>query len=422
MFDLDHWKEIFSTLKKNKWRTFFTAFGVFWGIFMLIIMIGSGKGLQNGVMSGMGDFATNSMFVWAQTTTKAYKGYKEGRSFNFNNEDTRALKQELDELQYLAPRVQGFSNGTNQQNVVRGLEAGTFTVYGDAPVWNKIDPAKILQGRFINDIDVKNKRKTAIIGEHVKKVLFKNGEDPLGKYIRIQGVYFQVVGVFKPLNDNINFGGDKSKSIFVPYTTLQQVYNYGDAVHWYALTAKSGTPIKALEDEVLRILAKRHSVHPEDKEAFGYFNLGEQFDQISGLFNGIDLLIWIVGTGTLLAGVIGISNIMLVIIKERTQEIGVQRAIGATPRKIISQVVTESVVLTTFAGYVGLVIGVGILEAVSYGLATQGAESNSFKNPEISFTIAITALAILIISGVMAGIIPARKAVRIKPIDALRDE
>lgn len=422
MFDLDHWKEIFSTLKKNKWRTFFTAFGVFWGIFMLIIMIGSGKGLQNGVMSGMGDFATNSMFVWAQTTTKAYKGYKEGRSFNFNNEDTRALKKELDELQYLAPRVQGYSNGTNQQNVVRGLEAGTFTVYGDAPVWNKIDPANILQGRFINDIDVKNKRKTAVIGEQVKKVLFKNGEDPLGEYIRIQGVYFQVVGIFKPLNDNINFGGDKSKSIFVPYTTLQQVYNYGDAVHWYALTAKPGTPIKALEDEALRILAKRHSIHPEDKEAFGYFNLGEQFDQISGLFNGIDLLIWIVGTGTLLAGVIGISNIMLVIIKERTQEIGVQRAIGATPRKIISQVVTESVVLTTFAGYVGLVIGVGILEAVSYGLASQGAESNSFKNPEISFTIAITALAILIISGIMAGIIPARKAVRIKPIDALRDE
>ena len=422
MFDLDHWKEIFSTLKKNKWRTFFTAFGVFWGIFMLIIMIGSGKGLQNGVMSGMGDFATNSMFVWAQTTTKAYKGYKEGRSFNFNNEDTRALKQELDELQYLAPRVQGYSNGTNQQNVVRGLEAGTFTVYGDAPVWNKIDPANMLQGRFINDIDVKSKRKTAVIGEQVKKVLFKNGEDPLGEYIRIQGVYFQVVGVFKPLNDNINFGGDKSKSIFVPYTTLQQVYNYGDAVHWYALTAKPGTSIKSLEDEVLRILAKRHSIHPEDKEAFGYFNLGEQFKQISGLFSGIDLLIWIVGTGTLLAGVIGISNIMLVIIKERTQEIGVQRAIGATPRKIISQVVTESVVLTTFAGYVGLVIGVGILEAVSYGLASQGAESNSFKNPEISFTIAITALAILIISGVMAGIIPARKAVRIKPIDEISNK
>lgn len=422
MFDLDHWKEIFSTLKKNKWRTFFTAFGVFWGIFMLIIMIGSGKGLENGVMAGMGDFATNSMFVWGQTTTKAYKGYKEGRSISFDNEDTKALKAEINDLKYLAPRVQGYANGSNQQNVTRGLEAGTFTVYGDAPVWNKIDPANILQGRFINALDVENNRKTAVIGDQVEKVLFKNGEEPLGKYIRIQGVYFQVVGVFKPLNDNINFGGDKSKSIFVPYTTLQQVYNYGDAVHWYAVTAKSGTPVKSIEDEVLKILAKRHSVHPDDKEAFGYFNLGEQFDQISGLFSGINLLIWIVGTGTLMAGVIGISNIMLVIVKERTQEIGVQRAIGATPAKVMSQIITESVVLTIIAGYVGLVIGVGVLEAVSYGLETQAAASNSFRNPEVNFQIAMMALLILVISGMLAGVIPARKAVRIKPIDALRDE
>ncbi|MCF8338757.1 MAG: ABC transporter permease [Bacteroidales bacterium] len=422
MFDIDHWKEIFSSLKKNKWRTFFTAFGVFWGIFMLIIMVGSGKGLQNGVMTGMGDFATNSMFVWSQSTTKAYKGYKEGRRFSFDNEDTRVLKNEIKDIQYLAPRVRGYSDGSNSQNVVRGLEAGNFNIFGDAPVWNKIDPVQMLQGRFINEIDVKKKRKVAIIGEQVKKVLFKKDENPLGEYVRIQGVYFQVVGVFKPLNDNINFGGDKNQSLFVPYTTLQQVYNYGNTVHWFAVTAQPDTPVKAIEDEVLGILAKRHSVHPEDKEAFGYFNLGEQFAQISGLFSGIDLLIWIVGTGTLLAGVIGISNIMLVIVKERTQEIGVQRALGATPRKIISQVVTESVVLTTFAGYAGLVIGVGILEIINYALTSQGAESNSFRNPEISFSIAVTALIILIISGMMAGIIPAKKAIRIKPIDALRDE
>ncbi|MCF8230696.1 MAG: ABC transporter permease [Bacteroidales bacterium] len=422
MFDIDHWKEIFSSLKKNKWRTFFTAFGVFWGIFMLIIMIGSGKGLQNGIMSGMGDFATNSMFVWSQSTTKAYKGYKEGRRFSFDNEDTRVLKNEIKDIQYVAPRVRGFSDGSNSQNVVRGLEAGNFNIFGDAPVWNKIDPVQMLQGRFINEIDVKKKRKVAIIGEQVKKVLFGKEENPLGEYVRIQGVYFQVVGVFKPLNDNINFGGDKSQSLFVPYTTLQQVYNYGNTVHWFAVTAQPDTPVKSIEDEVLSILAKRHTIHPEDKEAFGYFNLGEQFAQISGLFSGIDLLIWIVGTGTLLAGVIGISNIMLVIVKERTQEIGVQRALGATPRKIISQVVTESVVLTTFAGYVGLVIGVGLLEIISYALASQGAESNSFRNPEISFSIAVTALIILIVSGMMAGIIPAKKAIRIKPIDALRDE
>jgi len=422
MFDLDHWKEVFSTLKKNKLRTFFTAFGVFWGIFMLIVMVGSGKGLQNGVMAGMGDFATNSMFVWTQPTTKAYKGYKEGRRYMFDNRDVTALRENVPEIKYLAPRLQGGNSQGDSPNVVRGLESGSFSIYGDDPVWNKIDPADIIKGRFLNELDIKNNRKVAIIGDQVERVLFKPGEESLGEYVRVQGVYFQVVGVFQPLNDNINFGGDKSQSIFIPYTTMQQVYNFGDAIHWFAVTAKDGVPIATLEDKILNVLASRHTVHPEDKEAFGYFNLGQQFDQITGLFTGIDLLIWIVGTGTLLAGVIGISNIMLVIVKERTQEIGVMRAIGATPAKVMRQIITESVVLTLLAGYTGLVLGVAIIEVVNYGLTMQGGDSNAFRNPEIDFNIAMLALTILVISGVFAGIIPARKAVRIKPIDALRDE
>jgi|AntRauTorcE11898_2_1112593.scaffolds.fasta_scaffold00246_17 putative ABC transport system permease protein len=422
MFDIDHWKEVFSALKKNKWRTFFTAFGVFWGIFMLIVMVGSGRGLQNGVTAGLGDFATNSMFVWTQPTTKAYKGYKEGRSFTFNNQDMEALRHSVSGLKYIAPRLQGQAGQDNAPNVVRGLESGAFPVYGDAPVWNKIDPAKIIRGRFLNTIDIKNRRKVAVIGEHIEQVLFKPGEDPLGKYIRVQGVYFQVIGVFKPLNSNINFGGDKNRSVFIPYTTMQQVYNYGDAVHWFAITAKDGVPVSSVEDKILEVLAGWHTVHPEDREAFGYFNLGQQFDQMKGLFTGIDLLIWIVGTGTLMAGVIGVSNIMLVIVKERTQEIGIQRAIGATPFRVMKQIVTESVVLTTLAGYTGLVIGVGVIEAVNYALTMQSNDSNAFRDPEVNFGIAVLALAILVISGIFAGIIPARKAVKIKPIDALRDE
>ncbi len=422
MFDADHWKEVFSTLKKNKWRTFFTAFGVFWGIFMLIIMVGSGKGLQNGVMDGMGDFATNSIFIWTQPTTKAYKGYNEGRSYLFNNQDLVALRENIQGLEHIAPRLRGGASQNDSPNVVRGQKTGSFSVFGDDPVWNKIDPADMIQGRFINRIDVQKKRKVVIIGEHVREVLFRANEDPVGQYIRIQGVYFQVVGVFKPLNDNINFGGDKSRSVFIPYTTMQQVYNFGDQIHWFALTAKEDVPIAELEDNILDLLARRHTIHPEDREAFGYFNLGKQFNQIKGLFTGIDLLIWIVGTGTLLAGVIGVSNIMLVIIKERTREIGVQRAIGATPLKVMKQIITESVVLTILAGYTGLVTGVGIIEAVNYGLTMQGGDSNAFKNPEINFSVAILALVILVLSGVFAGMIPARKAVRIKPIDALRDE
>lgn len=422
MFDIDHWKEVFSTLKKNKLRTFFTAFGVFWGIFMLIVMMGSGKGLQNGVMQGMGKFATNSMFIWTQPTTKAYKGYKEGRRYLFDNHDVDILRESIPEIKYLAPRLQGGSGGDDTPNVVRGLESGNYSIFGDDAVWNKIDPARMTQGRFINELDVQNKRKVAVIGDQVENVLFKDEEEVTGKYIRINGVYFQVIGVFKPLNSNMNFGGNKSETIFIPYTTLQQVYNYGDAVHWFAIAVQDHVSVKSVEDKVMSLLAASHSVHPEDRDAFGYFNLGEQFDKMSGLFTGIDMLIWIVGIGTLLAGVIGISNIMLVIVKERTQEIGVQRAIGATPLKVMSQIITESVVLTTIAGYLGMLFGIILVEAANFALAMNGGDDNSFKDPEVDFSVAMMALAILVVSGVLAGIIPARKAVKIKPIDALRDE
>jgi len=425
MFDRDHWKEIFSSLKKNKWRTFFTAFGVFWGIFMLIVMVGSGAGLRNGVSAGLGDFATNSMFVWTQRTTKAYKGFNEGRHFLFDNEDTKALKNNFPQIKYLAPRLQGGS-GNGNDNVVNGLKSGSFNMYGDAPVWNKIDPAIITKGRFLNNIDVDKKRKVVVIGDYVRKVMFDKDEEAIGKYLRIQGVYFQVVGIFKPVASNINFGGDKEKSVFMPYTTMQQVYNYGNSVHWYAITGVDGVPIANIENDIIEYLAKRHSVDPTDKEAFGFFNLGAEFKKISGLFTGINFLIWIVGIGTLLAGVIGISNIMLVIIKERTQEIGIQRAIGATPLKIISQIISESIILTTSAGYIGLLLGVGVIELVNKALVAQGTGGgggeNIFKNPEVDFNIALAALGILIISGVFAGLIPAIKAVKIKPIDALRAE
>ncbi|MEA3504488.1 MAG: ABC transporter permease [Bacteroidota bacterium] len=422
MFDRDHWNEIFNTLKKNKWRTFFTAFGVFWGIFMLIIMVGSGAGLRNGVKSNLGDFATNSMFVWTQRTTMPYKGFNEGRRFYFDNEDTKALKNNFPQIKYLAPRLQGGSGG-GRDNVVNGLKSGSFGMYGDDPIWNKIDPAEITVGRFLNNIDVEKRRKVVVIGSYVRKVMFDEDEDVIGKYLRIQGVYFQVIGVFKPAASNINFGGEKEKSVFMPYTAMQQVYNYGNMVHWYAITGEDGSSIADVEDDILEFLAKRHSVNPEDKEAFGFFNLGKEFEKISGLFTGINFLIWIVGIGTLFAGVIGISNIMLVIVKERTQEIGIQRAIGAPPSKIISQIISESIILTASAGYVGLLLGVGVIELLNMALVSQSGEGGGiFKNPEVDFNMALAALAILVVSGMLAGVIPALKTIKIKPIDALRAE
>ncbi len=421
MFDRDKWQEIFSSLKSNKLRTFFTAFGVFWGIFMLIIMLGSGNGLKNAVFSGMGDFATNSAIMFTRQTTIPYKGFPRGRFWLFHTSDMEALVKTIPEIDQLAPRLQPWG-GNGGNNVVYGLKTGAYDITGDYPAINKIDPVLILQGRFLNEIDLQNKRKVAVIGNRVLDEMFKPGEPVLGEYIRINGVYYQVVGVFEPKNKNINFGGDKEKSIFIPFTTMQVSYNMGDDVHYFLVTAKPGESASVVEEKCMKLLAQRNHVAPEDEQAFGHFNLEKEFKKMNGLFLGIRILIWIVGTGTLLAGVIGVSNIMLIIIKERTKEIGIQRAIGATPWRIISQVITESVFLTTMAGSFGLVLGVFLLEMINKGLTSSGGNGEMFKNPEVDIQVAVTALIVLIISGIVAGLIPARKAVSMKPVDALRYE
>ncbi|MDD3743697.1 MAG: ABC transporter permease [Lentimicrobiaceae bacterium] len=421
MFDLDRWQEIISTLKKNKLRTFFTAFGVFWGVFMLVIMLGSGNGLKNGITSDLGDFATNSVFMYTRPTSLPYKGFAKNRNFKFNNEDVEALKHEIPEIDILSPRNQGRSHREGN-NVIRGYKSGAFPIMGDCPEWILIDPMKLTQGRFLNQADLNEKRKVAVIGSKVYEVLFKPGEQAIGQYIQIQGIFFQIVGIFKPGQSGVSFGGDKEQTIFIPLTTFQRIYNSGDAIGLLALTSKSGIPASQVEEKAAALLRRRHAVAPDDHQAVGSFNLEKEFNQMTGLFQGINALIWLVGTGTLLAGVIGISNIMLVIVKERTREIGIQRAIGANPWNIISQVITESVILTLMAGYTGLVAGVAVLEMVNKLMAGSASDSNMFKNPDIDFNIAVTALFILIISGMAAGLIPAHKAVGIKPIDALRYE
>ncbi len=419
MFDRDKWIEIWSSMAKNKMRTVLTAFGVFWGIFMLMVMLGSGKGLENGVMDGMGDFATNSVFMWSRSTSVPYQGLPRGRYFQFRNDDAKALRENIEELDILSARLDvRLSNGNN---VIRDLNSGAFTVFGDYPEWNEIDPVKMLHGRFINKNDIIQKRKVAVIGQRVYEVLFEKDEDPIGEYIRINGIYFQVVGVFKPLSTNMNFGGDKNESIHLPFSTVQQAFNYGDRISWFAMTAKPGILATVVEEKAAQLLKERHKVAPEDDRAIGYFNLHKEFKKMQGLFGGISALIWIVGAGTLLAGVIGISNIMLVVVKERTKEIGIMRAIGASPAKVISQVVSESVLLTTLAGYTGLVIGVALIELINKNIPQDGG-NQMFLNPNVDFNVAITALAILIISGMIAGLIPARRAVIVKPIDALRYE
>ena len=420
MFDLDRWQEIYHVLKKNRLRTFLTAFGVFWGIFMLVIMLGSGNGLQRGVTQNFGDMATNSVFIWTQQTTIPYKGFPRGRNFNFDNDDVVAMSHSIPEIKYLAPRIQaGGYMQTN--NVIRGLKSGIFNIMGDYPAFNKIDPLNFIQGRFINDLDIKDKRKVAVVGTKVVEFLFTRDEQPINQYIQIQGVYFQVIGVFASKRTGEQ-ADQENQNIYIPFTTLQRTYNYGNAVGFFSITSRDDIPVSVVEEKAIRLLKKRHAVAPADDPAIGHFNLKKEFDQMQGLFFGIRLLVWIVGTGTLMAGVIGVSNIMLVVVRERTKEIGIQRALGATPWKIISQIIMESVVLTTFAGYFGLVVGVGLLELINYLLGSGGANTEMFVHPGIDFSVAVTALSILIVAGVVAGMIPARRAVSIKPIDALRYE
>jgi len=419
MFDRDRWQEIFYSLKKNKMRTFLTAFGVFWGIFMLVVMLGAGKGLYNGVFYGMGDFATNSMFIWTQPTSVPYKGFLRGRQWNFTNEDTKAILDNIREIEVLAPRI---NVRGGRVEISRDKRSDFFRIVGDTPEYYKVDPVKMLEGRFINQKDLAQRRKIIVIGKKARDVLFDPDEDAIGKYLKIQGVYFEIAGVFKSKRAP-NRGGDyQNEMVFMPVTTLQKTYNYGNVVGYYSVLAKSGIPVSRVEAKMKKYLARRHKISPDDERAFGSHNVEENIRNITNLFTGINLLSWFVGILTLTAGVIGISNIMLVIVKERTKEIGIQRAIGATPMKITSQIILESVFLTTIAGYIGLILSTGIVEIVSALLRKAQVESFFFRNPEVDFKVATLALIILIFFGALAGLIPARRAVKIKPIEALRSE
>jgi putative ABC transport system permease protein len=420
LFDPDQWQEIFSTLKNNKLRTFLTAFGVFWGIFMLIIMLGSGKGLENGVTQNFGNMATNALFLWTQRTTIPYKGFPRGRFFNLNNEDIQALKDNIPEIDIIAPRNQwGGYRGSN--NVVRGKHVGAFSVFGDYPEFIHINNLKIMEGRFLNNLDIRDKRKVAIIGLRVKESLFDAGENPVGDYIRVNGVYFMVAGVFTSEKGGER-GERETQAVYIPFTTFQHAFNFGNRVGWISITSKADVPVSLMEEKVLGLLAERHNIHPKDEHAFGHHNIGKEFQKMNRLFSGIRRLIWVVGIGTLLAGIIGVSNIMLIIVRERTKEIGIRRAIGATPASIISQIISESIFLTSFSGYFGLIAGIAALEIVNYRLMASGTQSATFAEPGVDLSVALTALAILIGTGILAGLFPARRAVSIKPVDAIRQE
>ncbi|SDR67266.1 putative ABC transport system permease protein [Formosa sp. Hel1_31_208] len=419
MFNKDRWIEILEALTANKFRTFLTAFGVFWGITILVLLLALTNGLKNGVEAGFSDFATNSMFTWVQRTSIPYKGLPKGRRFNYKLEDVDAIKAEFPELKYVSPRnsLGGYRGGNN---VTRGTKIGAFQIYGDYPEFINQLPMDILQGRFVSYSDINAKRKTCVIGVDVVRSLYDKEEDVIGSYIKINGVNFMVVGTFK----NPNSQGDKEEeanTIYIPFTTFSQAFNYGDRVSWMAITAHDNYNITNIKDRVFSFLKTRHTVHPNDERAFGHRDISEQFAKVNGLFSILTVVGYFVGTLILMSGIIGISNIMLIVVKERTKEIGVRRALGATPWSIKAQILQESLILTILSGMVGVAFAGGVIWIMNYVLTTSGPIEN-FANPSVGMPVVFTALTILVVSGVLAGLIPANSATKMKPVDALRIE
>ncbi|MCD0468491.1 ABC transporter permease [Flavobacterium sp. JAS] len=421
MFKKDNWDEILQALTANVFRTVLTAFGVFWGIFILVILLAAGNGLENGVKKGFDGIATNTMFMWSQTTSKAYKGLPKTRRYDFRNSDVAALKAALPDLLYVSPRNQlGDFNGSN--NVVRGTKTAAFNVYGDYPELIKQQPMDIIKGRFVNQQDINERRKVAVIGKGVISGLYGKEEETVGSYIKINGVNFMVVGVYNSKQQGGN-AEQEQKNIFVPFTTFQQAFNFGDKVGWMALTAKDETSITALKPKILDLIKSLHSINPTDDRAVGNFDLYEQFNKVQSLFSILKIIAYFVGTLVLISGVIGISNIMLIVVKERTKEIGIRRALGATPGAIRGQILSESIFLTIISGMLGIAVATGIIAILNMVLASMPPDSNTmFANPSVDLGVVFVALLILVGSGLLAGFIPAQTAINVKPVDALRTE
>ena len=419
IFDRDTWQEIFSSIQKNKVRTIITVIGVLWGIFIYIALSGAAKGLDNGFERQFENVAMNSMFVWAQSTSIPYEGFKTGRNPQLKIQDVRTLRNNIPEIQFIAPRnAKGVFDGGGGSQMVRGSKSGTFTIYGDFPEYTKIATKKIYDGgRFVNQADIDEERKVCVIGERTQKELFDEDEQPVGQYIRVDDIYFQVIGVHKYIEGG---GFESDGDVFIPFSTYKKLYNTGDNVDWFTIAAFDDADVIAVEEQVKQTLKRIHRVSPKDERAFGSFNLGEVFGRIMGFSQGMTFLSLIVGIATIIAGVIGIGNILLISVKERTKELGIRRALGATPAEVRIQIILESVFLTFVAGVFGIILGAFVLSGID--AATANMTDFPYTNPTVPISFVLGALAIMVTLGTLIGLIPAQRAVSIKPIDALREE
>ena len=410
---MDTYKEIMETLTRNKSRSLLTGFGVFWGVFMLVVLLGGGQGLKELLSNNFQGFANNSALVFAQPTTKPYDGFRKGRQWNMVYQDVERIRAQVPELDVVTPMVSQW-----QRIVTAGDKKTTAGVKGLQPAYAKVEEPQIRYGRYINDMDMAQRRKVCVLGKKVYKTLFPGGGDPCGQLVRVDSVYYRVVGVDYAAGE-IKVNGGAEESVIVPITLMQETYGLGDAVHLISVTGKPGVVMSDVASVMRAVIGRAHRVDPTDEKAITVFNTEVMFGMVDSLFTGVNFLIWLVGIGTLLAGAIGVSNIMMVTVRERTTEIGIRRAIGATPRTILGQIVAESILLTAVAGMSGILFAVAILQLLEMANTTDGIVAAHFQ---VGFWTAVGAVVLLALLGVLAGLAPAVRAMAIKPVDAMRDE
>ena len=412
-FDIDRFREILDTLSRNKSRSFLTGFGVFWGVFMLVALLGGGQGLKEKLQGNFEGFATNSAIIWAQPTTKPYAGFRKDRMWSMVYGDVERLKLQVPELATVSPVLSHWGGSATYDD-----RKTSCTMKGLLPDYQRVEAPQMFYGRYINDMDVSQNRKVCVIGKKVYKDLFPSGGDPCGKRICVDNIYYDVVGVDYSAG-NMHVNGRNESSVVVPLTMMQKAYNLGDSVHMICVTAKPGVTMGSISDKMRTVIADAHKIDPTDEKGVMAFNTEVLFGMLDNLFSGVNFLILLVGIGTLLAGAIGVSNIMMVTVRERTTEIGIRRAIGATPRNILGQIIAESMILTAVAGMSGILFAVTVLEMLELGYTSDGIVSAHFQ---VSFWTAVGAAVLLALLGVLAGLAPALRAMSIKPVDAMRDE